>query len=72
MKKEEYVESVKLNDMVIDIGIDDYGQCYFFEFPKNGKIEEVCCGSYNTGYMYEIADYFGVNVSDLKPIKLKK
>ena len=47
MRKEEYVESVKVGDIKVDIGIDDYGQCYFFEYLDNGEVKEVCCGSYN-------------------------
>lgn len=29
MKPEEYVTSIKLGGKLINIGIDDYGQCYF-------------------------------------------
>ena len=65
MRKEEYVESVKVGDIKVDIGIDDYGQCYFFEYLDNGELKEVCCSPYNLLYMEEIASYFNVKVEDI-------
>ena len=35
MIKEEYIGTIELNNTKIDIGIDDYGQQYFFEFIVN-------------------------------------
>ena len=65
MRKEEYVKSVKVGNIKVDVGIDDYGQCYFFEYLDNGELKEVCCGSYNLLYMEEIASYFNVKVEDI-------
>lgn len=61
MKKEEYVKTLIVKGQKVEAGLDDYGQCYFFEYEnENGKIQEVCCGSYNPNYEEEITDYFGV------------
>ena len=58
MKREDYIESKVINGYLVNIGIDDYGQCYYFEFlNKEGKLEEVSCGTYNLDYMEEI-DYY--------------
>lgn len=61
MKKSEYVKTVVLGGKMINIGLDDYGQCYFFEFvDQNGELKEMSCGTYCFDYMQEIKDYFGV------------
>ena len=61
MKKSEYVKTIVLDGKMINIGLDDYGQCYFFEFvDQNGELKEMCCGTYCFDYMQEIKDYFGV------------
>lgn len=59
MKKEEYVTTVVYNGHLINVGIDDYGQQYFLEYLKDGKLEEVGCGAYNSEYMQEIEYLFG-------------
>lgn len=65
MLKEEYIETIRIKGKEVDVGLDDYGQCYFFEYKDdNGKLQEICCGSYNPDYKREIADYFGVKVED--------
>lgn len=52
MKKEEFVKHIKVNKYEVDIGLDDYGQCYFFEYKdKRGDIQEVSCGTYNSQYI---------------------
>lgn len=69
MKSEEFVKKLKVRDKIVKVGLDDYGQCYFFEYiDDNGKTQEVCCSSYNPYYKDEIAGYFGVDVSDIKEI----
>ena len=61
MRREDYVETVIYNGQMINVGIDDYGQCYYLEFvDKNtGKLTEVGCGTYNSDYMGEIEWLFG-------------
>lgn len=69
MKPEEFVKKLKVKDKVVKVGLDDYGQCYFFEYVNdNGEMQEVCCGSYNPDYKDEIAGYFGADISDIKEI----
>ena len=42
---------------------------YFFEYKdKNGKVQEIYCGSYNPNYEEEIADYFGVRVEEIEEV----
>jgi len=61
MRKEDYIKTIKVNGYTVDIGLDDYGQCYYFEYvDKNGKLQEVGCGSYNFNYEQEIKDYFNI------------
>ena len=60
MKQSEYIKTIVLNNIMINIGMDDYGQCYFFEYVSNGKLKEVSCGTYCLDYMQEIKDYFGI------------
>lgn len=67
MKKEEYVESLIIDDKIVEVGQDDYGQCYFFEYRgENNETKIACCGSYNPLYKEEIADFFGVDVNEIK------
>lgn len=73
MKREEYIETLIIKDIEIDVGIDDYGQCYFFEYiDGNGNKRKIGCGSYNPNYKEEIAGYFGVNEEDIKLINEKR
>lgn len=60
MKQSEYIKTIVLDGKMINIGLDDYGQCYFFEYVKDGTLKEVSCGTYCPDYMQEIKDYFGV------------
>ena len=51
MLRDEYVETLVLNGKMINIGIDDAGQCYFVEWvDDNGKLKQESCGTYNFNY----------------------
>lgn len=53
MKREEYVKTIVVYGKMVNVGIDDYGQCYFIEFVNDkGELQEVSCGTYN----YEIEE----------------
>ena len=68
MKKEDYVETLNVKGKRVDVGLDDCGQCYYFEFKDdNGDTHEVSCGSFNGDYIGEIAAYFNVNEADILP-----
>lgn len=61
MKKEEFVRHIEYNDVQIDLGIDDAGQCYFIEYVdyNSGSKHIESCGAYNTNYMDYIESRFG-------------
>lgn len=48
----EYVITYEYSgkNKVIHLCQDDYGQCYFLCFIKDGKKEEISCGTYNFEY----------------------
>ena len=48
MTKDEYVTTFYVNGKKADVGIDDYGQCYFLEWEENGEKKEASLGTYNT------------------------
>ena len=55
MTKEEYIGTIELNGIKVDVGIDDYGQQYFFEFiNKDGEKETLGCGAYNINFLDDI------------------
>ena len=57
MLRDEYIETLVLNGKMINIGIDDAGQCYFVEWvDKDGNIQQESCGTYNFHYK-EYAEY---------------
>jgi len=60
MKREEYVETLVIKNKIVNVGLDDAGQQYFFEFydENEKKIVEIGCGAYNHNYKQEIEDYF--------------
>lgn len=59
MKDSEYIETVTVLGKEIKIGMDDYGQCYFFEYvDDDGTTQCQCCGTYNTDYLEEVYDFF--------------
>lgn len=50
-----YVESVICNGFLVNVFLDDYGQQYFYQYlDKNGKLQEISCGSYNFDYLSAI------------------
>lgn len=55
MIKEEYIGTIELNGTVVNVGIDDYGQQYFFEFiNKDGEKETLGCGAFNINFLDDI------------------
>ena len=53
MKDDEYVCTMyvdEFKDLMIHIGQDDYGQCYFVEFVENDEVKSYGCGTYNFDY----------------------
>lgn len=58
MDKTDYLGSMIICNQLINIGIDDYGQCYYFEYAEDGKIKTNGCGTYNPDFLEEICYYF--------------
>lgn len=58
MTKEEYVGTITIRGTKIDIGSDDYGQQFFFEYEKDGEVKTVGCGTYNFEFIEYIVYYF--------------
>jgi hypothetical protein len=56
MRKDEYIETLIIGDVMVNVGIDDYGQCYFIEYVEDGELKEESCGTYNFDYK-EYAEY---------------
>ena len=55
MTKEEYIKTLEVCGTKVDLGLDDYGQCYFIEWTdKNGEKKETGLGTYNFNYLEEI------------------
>ena len=55
MTKEEYIGTIELNGIKVDVGVDDYGQQYFFEFiNKDSEKETLGCGAYNINFLDDI------------------
>lgn len=58
MTKEEYIGTITVNGIKVDIGLDDYGQSYFFEYQDDGKIKTVGCGTYELDFIECICCFF--------------
>jgi hypothetical protein len=66
MKKEEYVKTFEVNGTKVDLGLDDYGQCYFIEWvDKNGDKKSTSLGTYNFHYMEDIYYLFDERYKEL-------
>ena len=61
MRDREYVASLKLNKQLVNIGLDDNGQCYFVEYvdPKTNEDKRVSLGTYNSDYEYAAQELLG-------------
>ena len=56
----QYVKTVIYNGHMVNVGLDDAGQCYFLEYlDDDGKLAEISCGAYNHDYQYFIEYLFG-------------
>lgn len=59
MLRDEYVNSIVIGDKLINVGLDDYGQCYFIEWAEDNELKQESCGSYNLNYREYIEYKFG-------------
>lgn len=59
MTKEEYVKTFEICGTKVDLGLDDYGQCYFIEWTnESGEVNSIGLGTYNFNYLEEIYSIF--------------
>ena len=58
MTKKEFVRTITVCGQKIDIGIDDYGQCYFIEWDDSEGHHEMGLGAYNFNYIEPIYSMF--------------
>lgn len=55
MTKEKYIKTFNICGHKIDLGLDDYGQCYFIEWTDSkGAAQSANFGSYDSDYMRNI------------------
>jgi len=47
MKSKDFIRTIEIEGTKVDIGQDDYGQCYYFEYEKDGQKLDISCGTYN-------------------------
>lgn len=66
MTKEEYIKTIEICGTKVDLGLNDYGQCYFIEWTdKNGKKQSTSLGAYNSDYLREIYYLFDNRYKEL-------
>lgn len=54
MKSSEYVKTLLVGGYVVNVGVDDYSQCYFYEYVNENEESVIgSCGTYN----FEYEDY---------------
>lgn len=47
MISEDFIKTIEIEGIKVDIGQNDYGQCYYFEYEKDGQKFDISCGTYN-------------------------
>lgn len=57
MRIEDYLETKVIDSQMVNIGADDYSQCFYFEYVENGELKEAICSTYNYDYMEEIEGF---------------
>ena len=57
MTSDEYIKTIRVKDLDVDLGMDDYGQSYFIEWEDDEGRHEMSVGSYNTDYLSTILHY---------------
>lgn len=59
MKPEEYIKTLNYHGQLVNLGLDDYGQQYFFEYAEGDEIKEAGCGTYCEDYFWIIENILG-------------
>lgn len=58
MTKEEYIGTLEIRGHKVDIGIDEPGQQYFFEYEEDNKLKTESCGTYESSFIEYICWFF--------------
>ena len=73
MNREEFIAIIKLNGRIVNVGLDDNGQCYFLEYVNDKKeLVQVSCGTYNTNYQWCAEEMLGEPLVDCPYYTLTK
>ena len=71
MEFSQYIKTLTICGHDIDLGLDDYGQCYFIEWiDENGDKKDTGLGTYNFHYMESIYHMFDPVYKELSRKKL--
>ena len=54
MDKRNYIKTLHICGYDIDLGLDDYGQCYYIEWEQDGEKKVTGLGAYNFHYLEDI------------------
>lgn len=65
MTQEEFVKTFNICGTKVDLGLDDYGQCYFIEWEENGEKKEMGLGTYCFDYLEQIYYLFDPRYQEL-------
>ena len=61
MEKEEYIKTVVMHGKMINIGLDDAGQQFFFEYVDDeGHLACIGCGAYSMDYTQALESLWGI------------
>jgi len=64
--QDTYIETLVVYDKMVNVFLNDYGQCYWFQWVDNGELKSNSCGTYNSNYREEIEEYFKPEVEHLR------
>lgn len=71
MDKKDYIKTINVNGIDIELGLDDCGQCYYIEWiDENGEKNDIGLGTYNACYMEPIYYRFDPVYKSLSKKKL--
>lgn len=54
MNRDSYIKTFHICGYDIDLGLDDYGQCYYIEWDDYGEKKSTSLGTYNFHYLEDI------------------
>ena len=70
MNRNEFVESLAIGGVLVNVGNDDSGQCYFLEWVESNQLVCESCGTYNLDYRDYAETKFGFPSMDCEYYRL--